>query len=1294
MSTMIDPRGIQTGFGYNFAGRIATVSRADLSIEQYTPLQMVGLVPSGQGTPGNPALAVLFAEATADATDPRGFESQYRLDWWGLGTSAQITDPLGQPNPAGHMTVVHRDSSLLVTQVTDRLSRNTIYRYDLNGNATRVTNPDLTFRTFDYNPLSQVVLATDELSHQTVFFYDTHGNATRIQPPIINAGADYTYTSDGLVASATNGRGYTTGFNYDTRDRLTQVTYPDGDADPANYPKTTFVVDAASNPTSVTDERNFTTAFTYTAVGRPLTETDPLGHTRTFSYDAVGNLTGSANALGETTTRVYNSMNRLAAASDPLSNTILLGYDADGNLTTVTDPLGRITTQTWSALGYRSGVTTPLGFVTTFAFDAEGQPTTVTAPLNRITTYVFNNRGWLANTTDSVGTTRSFGYDAVGNRTSASDPVGTVNIQYDVMDRLFRVTDQLGNATSVGYDAASNRTLVTDPLSHMTAYAFDPRDRLVAVTGPDPDDTGPLLPSVTTYTLDATGNIVRVTDPVNNVTSWIFDVAGRVTTETDPLGKQTLYGYNAASEQTRVTDRRGQIRDFVYDLDGRSTQELWCPAGSPALPVCGEGQGGSTPPRIFAYTYDAAARLIAVNEPDSRYNFTYDAADRVLTIDNSGTPNMPQLLLTNTFDVIGRRTRVADNLAAPGQIDFTYDAASRTTSAAMTVASVAGPAVTFSYDAASRLTSLSRMQPEFPPGMEPTTDSAFTYDNANRLTAISHSFQPFMGSPTPLAAYSYTYNAANELISETHADGTFAYSYDLTGQLTGVTVAAESGPCTDPDGPGPLPSPCDESFSYDVNGNRTLPGYTTGAGNRLTSDGVFNYTFDDNGNTILKSQISNGDNWEYTWDFRNRLTRVILKNSAGTILQQSDFVYDAFDRRIIKTSDSDGPGPQSATSTATIYDGASFAANSYIDFIDPDGPSGPQPSTLDTRRLFGPAVDMLLARRDASGTIAWYLTDHLGTVRDLVDTSGSVLDHISYSVYGKVTSESNPANGDRFKFTGREYDFETGLYYYRARYYEPTAGRFLSVDPLGFAAGNENLFGYVDNSPLGSVDPDGEQERRRNGTSEGIITHNRTLEGLYRETAGGNSGHMDQAQTAGGVGQAVVDAGEGLIVDASTRAGAALGGAVVITGAQTLARGGRGRRLWAGIRRRLFGGADEAAEAAARANPAHSAAQLEQLNASLRARMGRPHTTNPRLSHLMDELYRPGAKLGSGSTAAAVREELATGTKVGGKLHTEKAEGFVTAIQKWLRDNSAASAADRAAAENVLRDLQNALNGN
>jgi RHS repeat-associated protein len=168
------------------------------------------------------------------------------------------------------------------------------------------------------------------------------------------------------------------------------------------------------------------------------------------------------------------------------------------------------------------------------------------------------------------------------------------------------------------------------------------------------------------------------------------------------------------------------------------------------------------------------------------------------------------------------------------------------------------------------------------------------------------------------------------------------------------------------------------------------------------------------------------------------------------------YTYDAFDRRI-------GVREGSATRW-TLYDGSS----PVLDF---DG-SGTQVA----RYLNGPdasGVDAALARETSGGTVAWYLPDRLGTVRDLVGNSGGVIDHVDYGVFGNVVGETSPAEGDAFKFAGMRYDAAVRLEFDRARWYDPASGRFVSRDPIGFAAGDTNIYRYVGNEPTDFSDPSG-----------------------------------------------------------------------------------------------------------------------------------------------------------------------------------------------------------------------------
>ena len=289
-----------------------------------------------------------------------------------------------------------------------------------------------------------------------------------------------------------------------------------------------------------------------------------------------------------------------------------------------------------------------------------------------------------------------------------------------------------------------------------------------------------------------------------------------------------------------------------------------------------------------------------------------------------------------------------------------------------------------------------------------------------------------------LEHFAHGYDQASRVTSETDKEGTASFTYDAANEVTGVTGSRS------------------ESYSYDLNGNRTGTGYhttimneqTTSPGNTYTYDRAGNLISDNNGTTITT----------YTYDYENRLTEVTV---GGTIV--ATYTYDALGRRI--------GVDDSGTQTWTVYDGTSADANAYADFNGSD--------SLGERYLFGPnmvdgaVTPGILARTNGSGTTAWYLTDKLGTVRDIVNTSGTNLDHIVYDSFGNIVTETNATNGDRFKFAGMEYDATTGQNYDRARYYDEAIGRFMGQDPMGFQAGDAELYRYVGNGPTDATDPSG-----------------------------------------------------------------------------------------------------------------------------------------------------------------------------------------------------------------------------
>jgi RHS repeat-associated protein len=198
------------------------------------------------------------------------------------------------------------------------------------------------------------------------------------------------------------------------------------------------------------------------------------------------------------------------------------------------------------------------------------------------------------------------------------------------------------------------------------------------------------------------------------------------------------------------------------------------------------------------------------------------------------------------------------------------------------------------------------------------------------------------------------------------------------------------------------------------------------------------------------------------------LTKVTRRNDQDEITHEMEFTYDVFDRRI-RTDESTVSGGVYATQTTKfLYDGNHIA----LVYVSPS-------DMLAHRYLFGPAVDQVLADEafelNQPQGVRWPLTDHLGTVRDVVDSSGTVVNHITYTSFGVPLDETDPSAHIAFGYTGREFEAEIGLQFNRARWYDPVLGVWVSVDPIGFAGGLANLYGYVGNDVLSDTDPNGEK---------------------------------------------------------------------------------------------------------------------------------------------------------------------------------------------------------------------------
>lgn len=862
---------------------------------------------------------------------------------------------------------------------------------------------------FSRDSEGRIVAAIDPMGNTIEYAYDTTGNLISVTDQE-DLTSGYSYHSDPAhyLHTMTDSLGHQAAmYEYDADGRVTAFTSALGDRFEQAY-------DPAAFSGTFTDAKGSVTELFYNVLGNLIREVDPLGGETVFTYDADNNKISVTDENGNTTTFTYDDHGNMLTETDAAGRGSTFTYDAFNKVTSATDPLGRTTSGVYDSQGNLTGFTNPAGQTATLSYDVHGRIVELTDFNGNRTVYEYT--AGMAPPTRIInpdGTIREYVYLWNGQIVSITDENGEVQSNtYDHNGRLLTETDPQGNTTSYTYNG---HLLIskTCPLGNITTYAYDNANRIISQT----DHLG----GVATFTFDGNGNRLSITDPAGNTTRFAYDTMNRLAMKTDQLNRNTLYTYDPTGNLIELLDRNNRRRTFTYDALNQRVQEVWL--------------NGVSTVNVIDFGHDAVGNQSYVADHNSTLFFTYDAVNNLLGADNTGTPGLPSVELTYSYDGNGNRISVEDNLGVG--VNSVYDSRNRLITRTWQGTGMVDPVrVDVAYNALGNRSSLDRFTNNF--GLDPVGSSAFSYDGLGRLTGLTHESINGGGSFV-VAGYGYTYNAAGLLTFEVHHGQTFDYSYDAAGQLT-ESVNSDFA---------------NESFSYDANGNPDGAGFVVGANNRIISDSEYDYNYDAEGNLINKTETATGMVTTYVYDHRNRLTSIVQRNDGGVLVSDIDYTYDGLDRRIIITVNSQ--------TVYTVYDGE----NVWADFDSS--------ATLATRYMFGDELDSLFARSRPTGETNWYLGDKLGTIRDLVDTDGTLLNHVDYDSFGGVIAQTDAGQGDRFLFTGREYNGESELYYYRGRYYDPWLGRFISEDPTGFEGGDLNLNRYVNNSPLNGTDPNGEQ---------------------------------------------------------------------------------------------------------------------------------------------------------------------------------------------------------------------------
>jgi RHS repeat-associated protein len=857
----------------------------------------------------------------------------------------------------------------------------------------------------------------------------------------------------------------------------------------------------------------------------PLVGGQPAGQSTLYTYDARHNqLTQTRRAtavsgLADTvTTTTYMEGPTVGTCTNP---------KICNKIRTVTDARTHVTTYDWNAThGGLVSITSPVvpeGTPFTL-FDYTPQAaangtqiwllTTKTERVretptvqNRVTAYNYypvDNFHFLTlrqAIVDSGGLnlTTSFDHDLVGNVRSIDGARTDVNDYrayfWDSMRRLTeskRLTDLTG---------AGPRTRYTYwPDGHVQtvrkARVINPVES--DVTNPFPQDLIPAEWQTESRTYYPTGDTYQITDATGGQKTSFYDTLGRLDSMVESIDllhdRTTKYFYDLVGQQLEEYRGWNTSEQIRYSRKGYTStgQVDWAedPVKSPV-----PGQTTASAGARTDFQYDGFDRPFQVQYPNpttglvdtanyeefgydandnqtSRRNrsgitisMSYDDTDRLRTMtvpDNPAVAGNYASTVTNTYDLRGQKL----GGSADGQTTTnTYDTAGRIDYVTDTYGGNSY-VVDHTYDPAGNRTGMT-----WPGGGSLT----YVYDDYDRLDSVTSNIPGL--SPVQMQLIDYTYDPLSRPDLVTYGNGTTSdptYFADnsiqsLVGAISGRSVSTVfqrnfQRDITNIDWTVSNPN---AQWSENIFSWKPAPfntSFTPDKLNRYSSVGALSFTYDANGN------LTSDGTWTFTYDESNRLRTATASGQPSVAYE-----YDPLNRRRAKTV--------GTTKTIFLSDGDE----------EIEERSGANNSVL-RRYAYGSGMDNRIAMIDSAscGGRCFYLTNYQGSTIALTNQDGSLNQTYGYDPYGNPATAVTgiPTTGNPFRFTGRRLDPETNLYYFRARYYSPTLGRFLQTDPLG-TQDDLNRYGYVYNDPLNNTDPKGTE----------VLPDARTARTLYGNAA-------------------------------------------------------------------------------------------------------------------------------------------------------------------------------------------------
>lgn len=908
--------------------------------------------------------------------------------------------------------------------------------FDISGRQTRFTSTSGQQVNYGYDSQGRIITITDSAGQTT----------------------NYEYTG-GLLSRITDPSSRSTTFSY-SNSRLTSVNFPDGTSRQFQYNSNDVLVKEV-------DQRGGERTVAYNEYGRVMTVTEPNGGVTSVSDS------GSQTAMNSYTGTSSGPLRNSGIGENQIGDDIvdargaetIMSNDYNGYVTRIKSADGAITTIERDKDGRPTAVIYPNQSRKTFTYDpATGDLlTTLDSETGRATSTTYNSRGQVLTQTDQDGRTTTHTYSSSGQEIQTKLPDNTI------IDRTFNVlglvaTETLHDTaagdltTAYTYDVNGNLATITDPEGRIATFTRDTAGNVISEV--KRKDASVTISKSIAY--DQWNRILSISEPGPNTSFYEYDVAGNLIKMKDSAGKETNYEYNSLNLMTRTTDPAGRILTRNYDLNGNITTETQ-PNGNVKQFVYNSMNRMTQkvlPEGTTTYQYDTNGNLNRVSNSSSTVEFTSTREGRI-TSERTYGAGLPDVTLSYTYNAIGNRNAIDDSLG--GRIAYSYNSMNRLTS----LTNSNGQTYAFNFDRAGRLVTQTR----------PGSNSEYVTDKLGTVTNISHKV-----AGSVLSSFTYSYDKLGNRLEEATPIGISSYIYDLRSQVTNVTYTSSSFST--------LPT---ETFAYDSIGNRISDRNGTlsysSNGQRLVSNYKYDYTYDQNGNLISRVKRANGESTVFTYSSENQLIEIrkFPSASANAYTQRVTFGYDPLGRRNLKTVETPNEsGPTNNYQRRFVRDGDDVVMefNESTDLIARYTHSRNRPDDILGMEVTSAGVSAGIST--VAGSFQ-FIKDSLGSVRKVTTSAGAEVQSYEYSAYGDLVAVLNSSGAtvgfygaplkQPYMFAAREYEPENELYFNRARYYDPSNGRFLQPDPSPGAIDNPmsatNRYIYGLNSPAKFTDPSG-----------------------------------------------------------------------------------------------------------------------------------------------------------------------------------------------------------------------------